>query len=102
MCARMRVKGRLRVRSSPSRRMDSNRTLNATSQVGEPTPELEDSGEAVCDGRLLDDDELSALRGDLARSGELTGDRGRDASEAPRTLRTGPNVPVGDVMVAML
>lgn len=102
MCARMAVKGRFKAMSSPSRRMDSKRTLNATSHVGEPTPDVGGSGDAVCEGRLLDDDELSALSGDLARRGELTGDSGREGPEAPRTLRTGPNVPLGDVMVAML
>ena len=102
MCARMRVNGRLRARSSPSRSMDSKRTLNATSHVGEPAPEVGGSGEVVCDGRLLDDEELSALSGDLARSGELTGESGRDGPETPSTFKTGPNVPFGDVMVAML
>lgn len=101
MCARMAGKGRFKAMSSPSRRMDSKRTLNATSHVGEPTPDVGRSGDAVCGGRLLDDDELSALSGDLARRGELTGDSGRKGS-ASRTLRTGPNVPLGDVMVAML
>ena len=77
ICRRIAGNGRLRVRSSPSRRMDSKRTLNATSHVGEPTPVMPGSGDAVCDGRLLEDDELSALRGDLASSGELIGESGR-------------------------
>lgn len=102
MCARMVVKGRLRVRSSPSRRMDSKRTLNAISHVGDPTPVVPDSGEAVCDDLLLEDDELWALEGDLASRGKLIGESDRDGCEVPRTLRTGPKVPLGDVMVAML